>query len=259
MWGYPGKKLLFMGCEFGQWQEWNHDTGLEWQALDAPRHQGMQRLARDLNLVYQHEPALHQVDFDWSGFKWIDANDSDNSVLSFIRYAKNPEDFVIVICNFTPVVREQYRIGVPKAGAYRELINSDQEIYGGSGISNGPVINTLAGTLPHLRQYPVSRFTSPFHAVSSTLFMTLRRLFFIHDFNQTTYTMKIRLILLSLVGVAAYIVLANFNSKMIKETTVSKDHGKVSAPASPSRQGCAAGCSASRRQQLPYQWSRLHL
>jgi len=143
MWGYPGKKLLFMGCEFGQWQEWNHDTGLEWQALNAPRHRGMQRLARDLNLVYQHEPALHQVDFDWSGFKWIDANDSDNSVLSFIRYAKNPDDFVIVVCNFTPVVREHYRIGVPKAGAYRELINSDQDIYGGSGISNGPVINAL--------------------------------------------------------------------------------------------------------------------
>jgi len=143
MWGYPGKKLLFMGCEFGQWQEWNHDAGLEWQALDAPRHRGVQRLMRDLNVVYRHEPALHQVDFDWNGFKWIDANDSDNSVLSFVRYANNLDDFVIVVCNFTPVVREHYRIGVPRAGAYRELINSDQEIYGGSGVGNGPVINSL--------------------------------------------------------------------------------------------------------------------
>ena len=143
MWGYSGKKLLFMGCEFGQWQEWNHDTGLEWQALGAPRHQGVQRLVRDLNLVYRHEPALHQVDFDWNGFRWIDANDSDNSVFSFVRYAKNPEEFVVVVCNFTPVVRHHYRIGVPRAGAYRELINSDQDIYAGSGIGNG-----LVSTLP---------------------------------------------------------------------------------------------------------------
>ena len=140
MWGYSGKKLLFMGCEFGQWQEWNHDTGLEWQALDAPRHQGLQRLVRDLNQVYRHEPALHEVDFDWSGFQWIDANDSDNSVLSFVRYAKDPADFVVVVCNLTPVVRQGYCIGVPKAGPYRELINSDLEIYGGSGVGNGSVV-----------------------------------------------------------------------------------------------------------------------
>ncbi|ADW17149.1 glycogen branching enzyme [Desulfobulbus propionicus DSM 2032] len=137
MWGYSGKKLLFMGCEFGQWQEWNHDTGLEWQALTAPRHQGLQRLVRDLNLVYQHTAALHEVDFDWSGFRWIDANDSDNAVFSFVRYAKQADDFVVVVCNFTPVVRTDYRIGVPTAGPYRELINSDLHIYGGSGVANG--------------------------------------------------------------------------------------------------------------------------
>jgi len=140
MWSYSGKKLLFMGCEFGQWQEWNHDAGLEWQALEAPLHQGLQRLVRDLNQVYRHTPALHQVDFDWSGFQWIDANDSDNSVLSFVRYGKDPKDFVVVVCNLTPVVRHGYRIGVPKAGPYRELINSDLEIYGGSGVGNGPVV-----------------------------------------------------------------------------------------------------------------------
>ncbi|NLX19654.1 MAG: 1,4-alpha-glucan branching protein GlgB [Desulfobulbus sp.] len=142
MWGYSGKKLLFMGCEFGQWQEWNHDTGLEWRALEAPSHQGVQRLVRDLNVVYRHEPALHQVDFDWGGFRWIDANDSDNSVFSFLRFAKTPDTFVVVVCNFTPVVRQNYCIGVPKPGRYRELINSDLEIYGGGNISNGPAITT---------------------------------------------------------------------------------------------------------------------
>ena len=132
MWGYSGKKLLFMGSEFGQWQEWNHDTGLEWQALDAPHHQGLQRFVRDLNLVYRDQPALYQADFDWSGFAWIDANDSDNSVFSFVRFAQDPDDFLLVICNFTPVIREHYRIGVPAAGVYRQLINSDLDIYGGS-------------------------------------------------------------------------------------------------------------------------------
>ncbi|MCL1981232.1 MAG: 1,4-alpha-glucan branching protein GlgB [Proteobacteria bacterium] len=146
MWGYSGKKLLFMGGEFGQWQEWNHDTGLEWMALEVASHQGVQRLVRDLNLVYRSEPALHQVDFDWNGFRWIDANDSDNSVLSFLRFGKNPEEFIIVVCNFTPMVRHQYRIGVPKAGAYRELINSDLTIYGGSGVDSGPVHTTLPAT-----------------------------------------------------------------------------------------------------------------
>jgi 1,4-alpha-glucan branching enzyme len=157
MWGYSGKKLLFMGCEFGQWQEWNHDAGLEWQALEAPRHQGLQRLVRDLNQVYQHTSALHQVDFDWSGFQWIDANDSDNSVLSFVRYAKDPKEFVVVVCNLTPVVRQGYRIGVPKAGPYRELINSDLEIYSGSGVGNSPLV----------------ALDEPSHAFGSALTLTL--------------------------------------------------------------------------------------
>nr|WP_320009902.1 1,4-alpha-glucan branching protein GlgB [uncultured Desulfobulbus sp.] len=137
MWGYSGKKLLFMGCEFGQWQEWNHDTGLEWEALNAPTHLGVQRLVRDLNLVYRHEPALYQVDFEWNGFQWIDANDTDNSVFSFIRYSEDRTQHVIIITNLTPVVRRGYRIGVPHSGNYIELINSDLEIYGGSGVDNG--------------------------------------------------------------------------------------------------------------------------
>lgn len=136
MWAYAGKKLLFMGGEFAQWKEWNHDSGLDWAALDGERHQGMQRLVRDLNLVYRNQASLHEVDFSWKGFAWIEANDADNSVFSFVRYAKNPEDFLVVVCNFTPVVRYDYRIGVPRASAYTELINTDLEVYGGSGVRN---------------------------------------------------------------------------------------------------------------------------
>ncbi len=136
MWTYSGKKLLFMGGEFGQWQEWNYDKGLEWEALEAPNHRGLKRFVRDLNLVYRSEPALFENDFDWSGFSWIDANDSDNSVLSYVRYAKDREDFLVVVCNFTPVVRKAYEIGVPRGSSYRELINSDLEVYWGSGVRN---------------------------------------------------------------------------------------------------------------------------
>ncbi|PIE56790.1 MAG: 1,4-alpha-glucan branching enzyme [Desulfobulbus propionicus] len=160
MWTYSGKKLLFMGGEFGQWQEWDYDNGLEWQALSSPNHKGMQRFVRDLNRVYQTEPSLYENDFDWSGFKWIDANDSDNSVLTFLRFAKNPDDFLVVICNFTPVVRLHYAIGVPRAGRYRELINSDLDVYWGSNVINSELTSvaeahhgqphTLTLTLPPL-------------------------------------------------------------------------------------------------------------
>jgi 1,4-alpha-glucan branching enzyme len=160
MWSYPGKKLLFMGCEFGQWQEWNHASGLEWQALQAENHQGVQRFVRDLNQVYKTEPALHENDYDWTGFSWINANDSDNSIFSFIRRAKNVDDVLAVVCNLTPVVRENYRIGVPKGGQWRELINSDLNTYWGGGISNGLISavaepaygfeHSLALTLPPL-------------------------------------------------------------------------------------------------------------
>jgi len=134
MWTYSGKKLLFMGNEFGQREEWNHDTGLNWESLEGPMHAGLKRFVRDLNLVYQNEPALFEQDFAWDGFQWIDANDAENSVLSYIRRAENPEDHLIILCNFTPVVREGYTIGVPARATYRELINSDKEIYWGSGV-----------------------------------------------------------------------------------------------------------------------------
>ncbi|MBE7550962.1 MAG: 1,4-alpha-glucan branching protein GlgB [Anaerolineales bacterium] len=136
MWGHPGKKLLFMGGEFGQWQEWNFNTSLEWAALNAPMHQGLQRFVKDLNNLYQQEPALYEIDFDWTGFTWIDANDSDNSVFSFIRNAKSMDEFVVVVSNLTPVPRENYRVGVPKPGYYREILNSDSAHYGGSNMGN---------------------------------------------------------------------------------------------------------------------------
>jgi 1,4-alpha-glucan branching enzyme len=136
MWSHPGKKLLFMGCEFGQWQEWDFDKGLEWDALTAPSHKGLQHFVRDLNRLYQNEPALFENDFEWTGFEWIDANDSDNSVLSFIRTAKSTDEFIVVVCNFTPVPRDAYRVGVPRPGYYREILNSDAASYWGGNVGN---------------------------------------------------------------------------------------------------------------------------
>jgi 1,4-alpha-glucan branching enzyme len=137
MWGYSGKKLLFMGGEFGQWQEWNHDKPLEWAALDAPNHQGLKRFVRDLNLVYRSEPALYSNDFEWSGFRWIDASDSNNSIFSFIRFDSASDSHIVVVSNFTPIVRYDYRIGVPRGGGYAELLNSDRDVYQGSNVCNG--------------------------------------------------------------------------------------------------------------------------
>jgi 1,4-alpha-glucan branching enzyme len=136
MWGHPGKKLLFMGGEFAQWREWNHDHSLDWHLLAEPRHHGIQLLVRDLNRVYQQIPALHEKDCESSGFKWIIGDDRDNSVFVFARFAIHPEEIAIIICNFTPVPREHYRIGVPLGGYYREAINTDAEIYGGSNMGN---------------------------------------------------------------------------------------------------------------------------
>jgi 1,4-alpha-glucan branching enzyme len=142
MYGHPGKKLLFMGAELGQWREWNHDTSLDWHLLDDPLHRGLQRWVRDLNRVYQREPSLHQVDFEGSGFSWIDCNDNENSIVSLVRRARNPNDFTVVLANFTPVPRPEYRIGVPEAGWYRELLNSDAALYGGSNMGNSGGIMT---------------------------------------------------------------------------------------------------------------------
>ncbi len=137
MYGHPGKKLLFMGGEFGQRSEWYHEASLDWHLLGmGPYHQGLQRLVQDLNLLYRREPAIHQVDFESKGFQWIDCNDWEASAISFLRRARDPEDYVVFVCNFTPVVRQAYRVGVPRGGFYRELLNTDARIYGGSDIGN---------------------------------------------------------------------------------------------------------------------------
>ncbi|PJA77631.1 MAG: 1,4-alpha-glucan branching enzyme, partial [Nitrospirae bacterium CG_4_9_14_3_um_filter_51_5] len=132
MWGHPGKKMLFMGCEIGQWWEWNHDESLQWHLLEYDRHRGLQRYVADLNRLYVSQPALHQVDFDWTGFQWIDLHDSEQSTITYFRRAKDPSDIVVCALNLTPIPREKYRMGVPTGGYYRELLNSDAAVYGGS-------------------------------------------------------------------------------------------------------------------------------
>ena len=133
---HPGKKLLFMGGEFGQWAEWDHDQSLEWHLLQYLPHQGLQRWVRDLNAFYRSHPALYEKDFTPEGFEWIDFKDADQSVISYLRKGVNPDDPVLVVCNFTPVPRQGYRVGVPREGFWQEMLNSDAEEYGGSGWGN---------------------------------------------------------------------------------------------------------------------------
>ena len=133
---YPGKKLLFMGNEFGQGREWTHDESLDWHLLDYPRHADLRRWVQDLNHLYRSECALFESDSDSHGFEWIDGNDRQRSVISFLRRAVSPNDELVVVCNFTPVPREGYRIGVPHEGCWQELLNSDATFYGGSGVGN---------------------------------------------------------------------------------------------------------------------------
>lgn len=164
MWGHPGKKLLFMGGEFGQWREWNYAESLDWHLLEPPsdpRHIQLRNFVSDMNKIYQQEPALSILDCEPEGFSWIDVHDSDNSVVSFMRRGKKLDDTVIFVCNFTPVVRHGYRLGVPFAGEYYEILNSDANRYGGSGLENlqpmpsGPVYwqscpHSILLTLPPL-------------------------------------------------------------------------------------------------------------
>ena len=132
----PGKKLLFMGGEFGQRAEWNHDASLDWHLLDQPMHRGVQRWVRDLNTAYRGEPGLHELDCDPAGFEWVDCCDSEQSVLSYLRKGRAAGDELLVLCNFTPVPRYNYRVGVSRGGRWEELLNSDAPLYGGSGQGN---------------------------------------------------------------------------------------------------------------------------
>lgn len=155
MYGHPGKKLLFMGQEFGQWSEWQHQQSLDWHLLMYYPHQGLQRLIRDLNSCVADEPALHTADCDPAGFEWIDSSDHAQSVFSFMRKSKDQKRHVVVVCNFTPSVRENYRVGVPFGGAWNEILNSDAECYGGSNVGNGGVLNAEAISI-HGRSYSVN-------------------------------------------------------------------------------------------------------
>jgi 1,4-alpha-glucan branching enzyme len=132
----PGKKLLFMGSEFGQWIEWNEDQSLDWHLLEYPTHQGISQWVSDLNKAYKTEPALHEFDCIGDGYEWIDCQDNEQSILCFLRKGRNPQDYTLIACNFTPVPRWNYRVGVPHRGFWKEILNSDALVYGGSGLGN---------------------------------------------------------------------------------------------------------------------------
>jgi 1,4-alpha-glucan branching enzyme len=147
MWGHPGKKLLFMGCEFGQRREWTHDGELEWWALDKPEHSGLQRFVRSLNEVYRAEPALYEIDFSPRGFEWISTDDAQSSVIAFVRKPLDGGEPVLVVCNLTPQPRTDYVLGVPSEGVWRELLNSDATDFGGAGWGNlGQASTTPTGS-----------------------------------------------------------------------------------------------------------------
>ena len=158
MYAQPGKKLLFMGGEFGQWREWTHDDCMEWHLLQYPPHSGLQQWVGDLNRLYRRQPALYESDFEQAGFEWIDCNDVEHSAVSFIRKGHSGHDIVAVVCNFTPMTHFNYRIGVPSSGFWKELLNSDARQYGGSG----------QGNLGGVEAAPV-----PFHGCSYSLTITL--------------------------------------------------------------------------------------
>jgi len=145
MTGQPGKKLLFMGGELGQWAEWNHDDSLAWHLLESPRHQGIQKWVAHLNHIYRSEPTLHELDNSPAGFEWVVANDSDQSVLAFLRRGKSGNSAMLVLFNFTPVPRYGYSVGVPLGGFWREMLNSDAQDYGGSGVGNAGGLEASAG------------------------------------------------------------------------------------------------------------------
>lgn len=147
MWTHPGKKLLFMGSEFAQWHEWDYDSEIQWDLLAWDTHKGVKAMLADLNKLVINEPALHQLDFDGRGFEWMDCMNRQDSMISYVRRAENPDDFVLVVCNFTPVVRENYLLAAPKAGYYREIFNSDSSYYAGSNVGNFPGVQ--ATNTPH--------------------------------------------------------------------------------------------------------------
>mgnify|MGYP006269725065 CR=1 FL=1 len=160
MYAQAAKKLIFMGGEFGQWNEWSHDRSLDWHLLDYPMHAGLQRWVADLNKIYRTEPAMHELDFSWDGFEWIDCNDGNQSIISSIRKGNSPDDTVLIVANFTPVPRYNYRLGVPSDGFWQELLNSDATDYGGSGVGNYGGVTAEAIAI-HDRAYSVNVHLPP--------------------------------------------------------------------------------------------------
>jgi 1,4-alpha-glucan branching enzyme len=158
MWAHPGKKLLFMGQDIGQREEWNHDVGVRWDVLEFAFHSKLQALVRELNRLYRANPALYQVDFHYTGFEWVDFHDWENSVIAFLRRAEDPKDFLLFCCNFTPVVRKLYEFGVPEEGFYEEILNTDSELFGGSNLGNGGLVSSR----------PIPRHNRP-NSISITL------------------------------------------------------------------------------------------
>jgi 1,4-alpha-glucan branching enzyme len=173
MYAQPGKKLLFMGGEFGQWREWNHDRSLDWSLLEYRPHAGLQRWVEDLNRLYRSEPALYELDFDPAGFEWIDCSDFGASVISFIRKGRSTGDIILIGCNFTPVPRSNYRLGAPRGGVWREVLNSDAKEYGGSG----------QGNMGEVKASPIPIHGRP-HSLNITL-PPLAAVFFKGEANQT--------------------------------------------------------------------------
>lgn len=160
MWTHPGKKLLFMGGEFGQWREWDCDSSLDWHLLEYPDHWNLRSLVKELNRLYREMPPLHQLDHSGEGFEWIDCHNSDESILAYLRFAEGREDFVVVCCNFTPVVRHDYTLGVPSDGYYREIFNSDSTYFGGSNVGNGAGV-TAQRAVAHGRPYSIQLSLPP--------------------------------------------------------------------------------------------------
>jgi 1,4-alpha-glucan branching enzyme len=152
MYAHPGKKLLFMGLDFGMGDEWTEAKSVDWHLLQYPYQSGLQRCVADLHHAYRSNPALYQVDFDWQGFQWLESHDNENSVFAFLRRGREPGDMMVVVCNFTPVPRDEYRVGVPTGGPWREVLNTDSSLYGGGNVGNGGQIwardDTWAGQ-PH--------------------------------------------------------------------------------------------------------------
>jgi len=164
MYTQPGKKLLFMGAEFGQEREWNHDRSLDWHLLDDPMHRSMQRFVAQLNHLYRGTAALHELDCEAEGFEWVDCNDVEQSIVSYLRWTRDRADHVAVVCNFTPVVRHHYRVGVPSSRFYTERLNSDSQQYGGSGVGNGKGVQ--AEVIPwHGRPFSLALTLPPLAAI----------------------------------------------------------------------------------------------